>query len=1113
MSDRVAQDYEGNLWIANVQQRDRLEGMKYLCNVANNIIRSLVQGEDQRVEPYADSATPQYRAPKLEWHSETPTTAIVGTTKTMKCIFSGYPTPKVTWKRLGSFPILEKNYQTAFNMELTIPQVQYEDAGLYECSASNMKGRPPITKVFDLNVESLPEWVKEPEDVRSAEEENAEFFCEAGGSPPPKIQWTINGRPVEELPYDSRRVITDTSISYFNLTKTDAQVLQCNASNKHGYIFANAYLNVAAEPPSWATAPQNLKVAVGQDTNLTCRVFGAPKPVISWRKNGTEIAVQGQEQIKPRFTVLKNGDLNIVNILGNDKGAYECHAVNKFGQISGAGMLVVRNQTLITKSPESQVVNALSTVVLECEAITDPNEENHLTVEWKYKRESIDYDKDPRITRNKIDKSLRIVGITVEDTGEYTCVADNGLDSDEATATITVQDRPNPPEYLRLLTCGATTASVMWNWNEEDENNNALIEFIVYYNTSFDEPDKYHKALTVSRGLNTATIELSPWSNYTFHVKARNSLGLSDPSEFTPAFCSTPADIPYRNPKGVCVNLRDPSKLIIVWEPMPRIEHNGEGFHYRVAYKEVGVPGAQQKVVEVTNWEQREYVVKGVPTFQKYEFHVQAANNLGISPQKLYTRYGHSGEGEPLDFPENFQVDEESINATSAVFTWSSVDESPERVRGHFLGYKIKYWKSEDPDNVREHKVLLKSVDICPVKLQRGKNRRSLRRSADEETGHVSDLWPWSKITAGVLVMNSGKEGQLSDTIEFETPEGVPGVVPMFEIREVGSHHFGLAWSPPLEPNGIITGYIIEYQQVEGTTLVGEKKELDLIPAGQHNAKVKNLTPSTSYRVTITATTSQGRGLEEKAEDTTKPASDPDKPGIGPFDIGENSINITWVPTADGPSNNPGSEFYVEYKKKGSDEPPQKVYPEGDENWVNISGLDTGDHYEFVVVAVNGDGDETRSDPSVIQIGPRPGEQVENLMTAGWFIVMMCAIAFLLLILIIVCLIKRNRGGKYPVHEKEKLRGRDPDKDDDDGGFGEYTKTDEPDYKKSAGSLESETKPLGESDTDSMAEYGDMDAGKFNEDGSFIGQYGGKKKPEEKMEPDATSPNALSTFV
>ncbi len=72
--------------------------------------------------------------------------------------------------------------------------------------------------------------------------------------------------------------------------------------------------------------------------------------------------------------------------------------------------------------------------------------------------------------------------------------------------------------------------------------------------------------------------------------------------------------------------------------------------------------------------------------------------------------------------------------------------------------------------------------------------------------------------------------------------------------------------------------------------------------------------------------------------------------------------------------------------------------------------------------------------------------------------------------------------------------------------------SDEPDYKKSAGSLESNPDSLPGSE-DSMAEYDDTDPNKFNEDGSFIGQYGGKTKKGEKMEPDATSPSALSTFV
>lgn len=55
------------------------------------------------------------------------------------------------------------------------------------------------------------------------------------------------------------------------------------------------------------------------------------------------------------------------------------------------------------------------------------------------------------------------------------------------------------------------------------------------------------------------------------------------------------------------------------------------------------------------------------------------------------------------------------------------------------------------------------------------------------------------------------------------------------------------------------------------------------------------------------------------------------------------------------------------------------------------------------------------------------------------------------------------------------------------------------------GSMDSIIKPL-ESDSNSLAEYEETDPTKFNEDGSFIGQYGGQKKevPLDQNAPFAT---------
>lgn len=110
---------------------------------------------------------------------------------------------------------------------------------------------------------------------------------------------------------------------------------------------------------------------------------------------------------------------------------------------------------------------------------------------------------------------------------------------------------------------------------------------------------------------------------------------------------------------------------------------------------------------------------------------------------------------------------------------------------------------------------------------------------------------------------------------------------------------------------------------------------------------------------------------------------------------------------------------------------------------------------------------------------------------APWFISMMCAIALLIVAVVLVCIVKRNRGGKYSVHEKEVAHGKD---DYEEAGFNEYNV----EYNKrlsafprggSRHSMNSSLNP--ESDEDSMADY-EADSSKFGEDGSFIGEYGNK---------------------
>jgi len=86
---------------------------------------------------------------------------------------------------------------------------------------------------------------------------------------------------------------------------------------------------------------------------------------------------------------------------------------------------------------------------------------------------------------------------------------------------------------------------------------------------------------------------------------------------------------------------------------------------------------------------------------------------------------------------------------------------------------QIRYWRVEEPDDVRSTDVLVgPKPNTCPPLNIFDEQRRRRRARSGDVSGAVDDLWPYSTIRAGVLVLNQGSQGELSDTIDFDTPEG-----------------------------------------------------------------------------------------------------------------------------------------------------------------------------------------------------------------------------------------------------------------------------------------------------------------------------------------------------
>ena len=89
-----------------------------------------------------------------------------------------------------------------------------------------------------------------------------------------------------------------------------------------------------------------------------------------------------------------------------------------------------------------------------------------------------------------------------------------------------------------------------------------------------------------------------------------------------------------------------------------------------------------------------------------------------------------------------------------------------------------------------------------------------------------------------------------------------PGPVDMLECYAMGSSALLLAWKPPKEINGLLSGYRIYYQEVEGTKLGPRLERKPRINnAKSDKAKLAGLKPYSKYRVTIRAITRTGEGM------------------------------------------------------------------------------------------------------------------------------------------------------------------------------------------------------------------------------------------------------------
>ncbi|XP_069383153.1 cell adhesion molecule L1-like a isoform X15 [Paralichthys olivaceus] len=1003
-NDRVSMDVNGNLYFSNALQKDSRQD--YSCCVAFSMIRTIIQKTAMAIvvkssKPDNDSAdasdaaeAPPVRIPGLLLPSGVQTEKILlkGRELQLECIPEGVPTPTVKWIKMGD-KLPRRTKLKNFGKLLSISAVEERDQGKYMCIANNSAGE--AVHYFDVIVEEPPKWLTEPPQSQlTVIGSDVHIKCSVSGKPPPDITWRRNGELFEDDPGSSRRVLDDTVVLH-NARPEDSAVYQCEASNTHGRVLANVNIMVTNVAPLILTRDyQEYDVILGDDIIMDCTVFSSPPATITWAKDDDPETIKGE-----RFLSLQNGALQIIGAEKDDSGEYVCAAFNTEGDSALIALLDVKDPTKIVAPPQDVQIISGTTAQLPCQAEYDKTLRSTFEVLWIKDGEEIltSFEEDSRYLVE--DGMLQIMKVNLSDQGIYTCIARTSLDEDNATAVLTVLDVPDAPRNIELFEL-KSPRNVSLFWKPGSDHNSSVTEFIVEYEESQWEPGRWRELQKVPGNQATAELALYGHLNYQFRVYAVNTVGPGPPSEPTERY-KTPPAAPDRNPENIKIQGHLPHQMDITWEPLLPIEHNGPGLEYKVSYRKLGVED---------NWKdhlvkRHSFVVRNTSTFIPYEIKIQSRNSHGWGPEPKVAS-GYSGEDVPTAAPQDIAV--EVINTTVLRVSWTPVP--PATVRGHLGGYNV-HW-------TRKHSLL------NPNKIF--DNRQSLAFPGKRNHAIVPGLKPFSEYRLTVSVFNKKGNGPNSDPVTFNTPEGVPEQVPVLTASNAQKDSILLVWGPPLEANGILTGYLLQYYLINETTLeVVDSQEMNVTGADTTQWQLHGLQEGSLYRFRLSACT---------------------RAGCGP-PLAQESNTIT----------------------------PERV--EG---------------------------------------------QQSNFSTQGWVIGTMCAVALLTLVALMACFVRRNKGGKYagtpPPHQRpdmfsmEKVKEKEdlhPDAESqgmNDDTFCEYSDSDEKPLKGSSLCSLNGNDTVGDSvSRDSLVDYADG-GGEFNEDGSFIGEYSGRRHGGSVSEPSGPGP-------
>ncbi|XP_042351448.1 neuronal cell adhesion molecule-like isoform X8 [Plectropomus leopardus] len=905
-----------------------------------------------------------------------------------------------------------------------------------------------------------------------------EMECIAEGLPTPEISWTkvssdLPAKRTSFLHYQKTLRIVDVS-------ESDAGDYRCTARNQLGSVHHTIHVTVKAAPYWISGPPRNLVLAPGEDGVLTCRASGTPKPSVTWTMNGNPI----ENSFKDLSRTVLDDTIMFRGVQIGSSAVYQCNVSNDYGYLLSNAFVNVLAEPprVLTQANKVYQVIKNHPALMDCASFGSPMPK----ITWFKDSRSSTLDGDGYILHDN--GTLEIHVAQAHNSGKYTCAAINKFGIYENHVYLEVKEPTRilkQPEY-KVVQRGR---SVVFECKVKHDP--SLIPTMTWLKDNGELPDD-ERLIVDSDSLTITDVTENDAGVYTCIMNT----SLDHDS------ASADLTVVERPDPPTDLELTDHKKRSVQLTWTPGDEHNSPIEKFQIQYEDsLHHRGHWHNLTEVPGTKTTAHLK--LSPYMHYTFRVLAHNAMGFSRPSFPSRMFKTEPAAPDENPtgvQGFGTEHDNL-----VISWKPL--TGLQSNGPGLHYKVM-WRQ-------------KAVDSVWTSVTVANNSKFV-------VSGTPTFVPYELKVQAINDIGVGPEpaiahGFSGEDLPVAAPENVQAVLLNSTLAEVH-------WDPV--PSRLIRGHLKGYK-------VYYWRERSLHKHNPHHVEKQILTFSGNhthgmlpglhsfslYSFNVRVYNGKGEGPPSPTQQFETPEGVPGAPtSLVVTNLNLDSLTLEWNPPHD--RNGRITGYTLKYQPvNNSNElgPVEELALPANETSVTLLNLKYSTRYKFYLNAktVRGAGPAISQEAVTIMDEAVTSRQVD-IATQGWFIGLMCAIALLILILLIICFIQRNKGGKYPVKEKEDAH-TDPEfqpMKDDDCTFGEYS--DNEDHKPLKGSRTPSNGTVKREDSDdSLVDYGEGGDGQFNEDGSFIGQYSGKSASRETAEghesSEAPSPvnamNSLNSFV